>query len=329
MAQLSKKERVRAALSGAAVDRAPVSLWGHDFLREWEPGDLVAATLESYRANDWDFIKLNPRSTYFAEAWGNRYERPTEQRQPRLLDATVKTVGDLARLEPVDPLGGVFAEHLTALRMLLAEVGEEVDVLQTVFSPLGVLATMAGGERTVVELAGEDAAATHQALAVLTGVLGAYAGASLEAGAAGIFYAPLRWPSHDYCSEDFYREFGRPYDLQLLQPLRAAPFNVLHVCRDHNMIDLLLDYPVAAFNWADQGEGNPSLAAVLAKTDKAVMGGVEHTHLHEIAADVAATQARAAAALGPSRVLVGPGCSIPPGTPAATSAAVARATRGA
>jgi len=328
MPQLSKKERVRAALSGQPVDRAPVSLWGHDFLREWAAEDLVAATLDSYRANDWDFIKLNPRSTYFAEAWGNRYERPDEQRQPKLLEATVTSVADLAALAPVDPAGGVFAEHLTALRSLLQEVGNEVDVLQTIFSPLGVLATLAGGESQVVDLVQEDAAATHHALAVLTRVLGEYAQTSLAAGAAGLFYAPLRWPSLDFCSEDFFREFGRPYDLLILHRLRGAPFNVLHVCRDHNMIDLLLDYPVAAFNWADQGEGNQSLAAVLAKTDKAVIGGVEHTHLHEVASDVAAQQARAAAALAPSRVMVGPGCSIPPGTPPATAAAIAHAARG-
>ncbi len=328
MPELSKKERVRAALQGRPVDRAPVSLWGHDFLREWEPRELVAATLDSYRANDWDFIKLNPRSTYFAEAWGNRYDRPDAQRQPRLQQAMVTSTAQLAALEPVDPRGGVFAEHLTALRLLVEEVGEEVDILQTIFSPLGVLATLAGGEQPVLELAAEDAAATHHALAVLTGVLDEYARASLAAGAAGLFYAPLRWPSHDYCSENFFREFGRPYDLQILHPLRSAPFNVLHVCRDHNMIDLLLDYPVTAFNWADHGEGNPGLAEVLAKTDKAVIGGVEHTRLHEVAADVAATQARAAAAVGPSRVMVGPGCSIPPATPAETAAAVARAARG-
>ena len=40
--------------------------------------------VEAYRADDWDFIKFNPRWTYFGEAWGNTYERPTEQRMPRL-----------------------------------------------------------------------------------------------------------------------------------------------------------------------------------------------------------------------------------------------------
>ncbi len=72
MTEMTKQERVRAALAGKPVDHAPVALWRHDFLREWTPEELVATTLEAYRADDWDFIKFNPRATYFAEAWGNR-----------------------------------------------------------------------------------------------------------------------------------------------------------------------------------------------------------------------------------------------------------------
>src|SRR5688500_5308457 len=92
---MSKKERVRAALRGEAVDHVPVSLWGHDFLREWSAAELAAQTLEPYRAHDWDFIKLNPRWTFFAEAWGNTYQRPTEQRFPRLVEPAVKSAADL------------------------------------------------------------------------------------------------------------------------------------------------------------------------------------------------------------------------------------------
>ncbi len=323
----AKKERVRAALAGRPVDRVPTSLWGHDFLREWEPRDLAGATLEDYRAHDWDFIKLNPRSTYFAEAWGNTYDRPSEQRQPRLLRPAVQGIEDLAALRAVDPVGGVFAEHLTALRLVLEEVGDEVDVIQTIFSPLGVAGALCGGEAAFREHAAADPAAAHHALSVIGGVLDAYAAASIDAGSAGIFYAPLAWASHDTCTEPFYREFGRPYDLQLLHRVRGAPFNVLHVCRNHNMIDLLLDYPVAALNWADRGVGNPSLADVKARTAKAVMGGIDQTRLTEMADDAVAEQARSALAVGPERLFLTAGCSIPPATSAANRAVVRRVAR--
>jgi len=214
---MTKKERVRAALDGRDVDRVPVSLWGHDFLREWSPRELVAATLDGYRDGDWDFIKLNPRATYFAEAWGNAYERPTDQRQPRLNAVAVSEPAALAGVRPVDGRGGVFADHLYALRLLLDEVGDEVDVIHTLFSPLSVAAQLCGPRTEFLDYARANPPGAHSAVAAVASTLSDYAVASLAAGASGIFYAPLTWASRDTCTEDFYREFGRPYDLQLAE----------------------------------------------------------------------------------------------------------------
>lgn len=326
MAGMTKKERVGATLAGAPVDRPPVSMWGHDYLREWSPEELAGVTLEQYRAFAWDFIKLNPRATYFAEAWGNRFQRPTEPRRPELLSVAVREAKDLDRIQPTSARSGVFAEHLEALRLVLAGTAGEADVIHTIFSPLSVLALLCGPRTEFIGLAAENPAGAHAALAAVTETLAEYARASLEAGAAGIFFAPLAWASRDASSPDFSREFGRPYDLQVLAGVSDAPFNVLHVCRNNNMIDLLLDYPVAAFNWADHGVGNPSLAAVKARTTKAVMGGVDQARLASMTAGEVAAQVREAiASAGPERLLVTAGCSIPPETPDANRAALAQA----
>ncbi len=326
MAEMTKRERVRGALSGEPVDRAPVALWRHDFLREWRPEELVTATLEAYRADDWDFIKFNPRATYFAEAWGSTYERPTEQRQPRLTAAAIQNATGLAGVAPLDPRQGVFAEHLQALRMLLAEVGDDVDVVQTVFSPLSVVAMLCGPDTSFREYAEGDADAAHAALAAAAETLAAYARACIDEGAAGIFFAPLAWASRDTCDEDFYGEFARPYDLTVLDAVRDAPFNILHVCRNHNMLNTLLDYPVAAFNWADRGEGNPSLRDAKARTQKAVMGGIDHARLHAMSPEEVVAQAVDALAVERGLFLTA-GCAIRPETPAENRAAVAAAAR--
>jgi uroporphyrinogen decarboxylase len=323
---ISKRGRVRAALAGEPVDHAPVSLWRHDFLREWTPEELVATTLDAYRADDWDFIKFNPRATYFAEAWGNTYERPTQQRQPRLTAATIHDAAGLAGVAPLDPRDGVFGEHLRALWTLIRTVGDEVDVIQTIFSPLSVVAMLCGSDARFREFAESDADAARAALGAATTTLAAYAQACVQAGAAGIFFAPLFWASRDICDDDFYREFGRPFDLEVLDTVRAAPFNVLHVCRNHNMLDMLLDYPVAAFNWADRGEGNPTLEDVKRRTRKAVMGGVDQARLHAMSPDEVRAQALDALAVGSGLILTA-GCAIRPDTPAANRAAVAAAAR--
>ena len=327
MAQMTRKELVRATLEGRPADRVPVSLWGHDFLREWSPRELVAATLDSYRQGRWDFIKFNPRATYFAEAWGNTYERPKEQRQPRPNGVTVSGPAGLSEIRPIDGRGGVFADHLHALRLLLDEVGNEVDIIQTLFSPLSVAALLCGPRTEFLDYARANPAGAHSAVAAVTSTLTEYAVASLAAGASGIFYAPLAWASRDTCTEDFYREFGRSYDLQLLSAIQGAPFNVLHVCRNHNMLDFLLDYPVSAFNWADHGEGNPSLADIRARTSRAVMGGIDQARLHEMSPAAVKEQAQQARAASPGCLFLSAGCAIRPDTPVANRAAVSAAAR--
>ena len=155
-----------------------------------------------------------------------------------------------------------------------------------------------------------------------------YSRANLDAGASGVFFAPLQWASHDISNADFYREFGRPYDLQVLDAIRDAEFNILHVCHTNNMLADVLDYPVHAFNWDDRHESNASLNDVWAETDKAVMGGVSRTGLGDLSADEIQAQASDAAGVGNTRVFVTGGCSIPPHTTHENRAAVAAGARG-
>jgi uroporphyrinogen decarboxylase len=110
MARMTKRERVAAALAGNEVDRVPVSFWGHDYVREWTPAGLAEATLERFRQYDWDFIKVNPRATYYAEAWGSRYEPSGDALHgPVNVDYVLKTPRDLERVAPLDVQEGPFA----------------------------------------------------------------------------------------------------------------------------------------------------------------------------------------------------------------------------
>jgi uroporphyrinogen decarboxylase len=103
----------------------------------------------------------------------------------------------------------------------------------------------------------------------------------------------------------------------------------LHVCRNNNRLTDLLDYPVHAFHWAATGTDNPSLSDILARTDKAVMGGVSHdsTILGNRPEDVTAEARAAIDATGGRRFLLAPGCSIAPQTPEANLRAMIAAAR--
>jgi uroporphyrinogen decarboxylase len=322
---MNKRERVKAALAGDPVDRAPASFWGHDFLREWSARGLADAMLESFRRYDWDYMKVNPRATYYAEAWGCRYKPSGDAtRGPETVDFVLKSAADLEKIEPVDVGQGPFAEQLEALRLIGRELSAEAPFIQTIFSPLAVVGRVANGDREAVRrYMGEAPQALHGALDAIAGTLAAYGKACLDAGASGIFFATVDWGTYDNATAEQYQAFGRPYDLRVLEAVQDAEMNVLHVCRPRNMFDLLADYPVHAFNWAASEPGNPSLEEALARSERAVMGGVAVTTMAQGTPDgVASEVRRALAETGGRRFLLAPGCSIPPETPEANLRAV-------
>ncbi len=325
---MTKRERVRAAIAGEPVDQAPASLWGHDFLREWSLDDLVGATCEQYEAYDWDFIKINPRWSMFPEAWGAIYTPPQEQTNQTLIRPALEELEQLHEVVPVHAERGVFGEHVESTRRVIERTNGAVDVVQTVFSPMSVVGLMFGHPRALKQAAREAPAALHGAIGRITQTIINYSRANLNAGASGVFYAPLQWASHANSTPDFYREFGRPYDLQVLDAIRDAEFNILHVCHHQNMLADVLDYPVQAFNWDDRDPTNSSLSEVWKQTDKAVMGGVSRTGLGELGADEIRAQAAEAASVGNTRIFVTGGCSIPPQTTHENRAAVASGARG-
>jgi uroporphyrinogen decarboxylase len=281
--------------------------------------------LENFGRYDWDYMKVNPRATYYAEAWGCRYlPSGSSTRGPEVVDFVLKSAADLERIRPLDIGQGPFAEQLEALRLIGRGLAGEAPFIQTVFSPLAVVGRMANSDLEAVRRYMREAPrALHGALAAVGDTLAAYGRACLEAGASGIFFATVEWGTYDNATTEQYQEFGRPYDLRVLEAVQGAEMNVLHVCRPRNMFDLLADYPVHAINWAAGEPGNPTLKEGLARSERAVMGGVSVATVVQGTPDrVAAEVRQALSETGGRRFLLAPGCSIPPQTPEANLLAV-------
>lgn len=322
-------ERVMASLRGEPVDRVPVSAWWHEFDREWSAAELAEVTLAAFRTYDWDFVKLNPRATYYAEAWGARFRR-VAGRQPELIEPAWRQPADLERVAVLDPVASPpFAEQLEALVRVAGALGQDAPVVQTVFCPLAVLSRAAGGVEPVRQAMAEAPAVLESALAAVAETLAAYARASVERGAAGIFFATVEWGTVDHLSVEEHRRFARPFDLQVLEGAAGAPFNILHVCRERNLLLELLDYPVAAFHWASRSTGNPSLGEVQARTGAAVMGGVDHRRTMAALPDEVLAEARAALEETSGwRFLLAPECTVAPDTPTENLRALRQAVEG-
>lgn len=320
MSGMTKRERVTAAIRGDEVDRPPIGLWGHDFIREWSAEGLAAAMLESVEAYDYDYLKVNPRATYYSEVWGCRYRALNDpELGPEPEHWIVSAPADLEKIRPVAPDHGPLAEQLEALSLIAAGLGGKVPFVQTVFSPLSVVGRLTEDRAVIRSWMKEAPDALHAALSAVTETLAGYSKLSLDVGADGIFFPTTEWGTYDALTDEEYEAFGRPYDLKVLEAAEGAEFNIFHVCRDHNMLDALLDYPAAVVHWDVYGEGNDSLVDVRAKTDKAVMGGLRigRTLLKGTPDQVRQEVEQALAHTGGKRLLLAPGCSISPQTPPA------------
>ena len=340
MSQLSKRERVDAALRSAPIDRVPVTAWRHFIPEECDPAKLADASLHHFRTFDWDWLKVNPRATYYAEAWGNRYNYSAYHGVlPALIDGPLKRSADLGRVAEKRATDAIFDEQFDLVRRIKSGIGDS-HFVQTVFSPLSVLAFLAArpkthtqeasvqaqydGIRTLIQ---ENPAGVHAALANITETLATYAATIVDAGASGIFYAIVKLARQGVLTQAEYEEFGRAYDLQILYAVRNAPFNLLHICGPSVYFDLALEYPVHAINWAGIGQHNPTIGEARALTNKALIGGVDESGtLQDGTPDAVITEAHAAIEeTGGIGLLLSPGCGTAIEVPDANLYALRRA----
>jgi len=318
MPAMTHGERVRAVLQGQEVDRPPVSMWRHFFAEEATAEGLASAMLAFQRRFDWDFVKVNPRAGYHIEVWGGRLAHGPGQ-PPQTVIAPVRAPEDWARITPAPLSAPPLAEHLTALeRILEGLAGEDVPVLMTVFSPLSIASRLTPGEEVFLRHLREHPEKVTPALEAIAETFARFAQACVERGASGLFFATVEWATRDRLTPEEHRRWARPWDLRVLSAVADAPFHLLHVCRDRNLLAHLRDYPVHAFNWDARGEGNPSLAEGKALVgNRAVVGGISHRSglVRATPAQIRGEVLGLRAAMGRRGWMVGPGCTFPPETP--------------
>ena len=323
---MDSRARVKAALEGKALDRPPVGAWGHTYREEWSPEELARVTVDRARRLGWDFVKFQPRATFFAEAFGNRY-RPSGHRlrAPVLDREAVPDLDDWKRLRLVDRR--VLDEQARALALVVKELGE-VPVLQTVFSAMTVGSYLVGRDRRrLIRELRQHPDVVLPALEKVQEALVDFARRSVEAGAAGVFYAISGFATPDAMPVQVYDELVFPLDLRFCEALPAgAWFNVVHLCGSRVNMDVARRLPVQAVSYSIHNAGNPSLSEARGLTGKAVMGGLEQRGaLVSGPADVIERQVReAVAGTGGRSLLLAPGCSVPPRAREANLAAMAR-----
>ena len=305
---------------GGKVDRPPAGAWGHTFKEEWSPEQLAAVTIDRVRRHGWDFVKFQPRAGCFSEAFGNRFQPSGHSlRGPVLVRAAVSELSDWQKLKLVNQ--EVLDDQVRSLGMVAEELGETVPIIQTVFSPITVADYLIGRDkRALVRKLRQHPEILVPALETIMDALVGFARDSVEAGAAGVFYAISGFATPDAMPNEVYDELLFPIDQRFLEALPAqAWFNVLHLCGSHVNMDVARRLPVQAVSYSIHNRGNPSLVETQKLTGKAVMGGLEQRRVLVGGPSVTIErQVRAAvSSTGGRSLLIAPGCSVPPRAPEA------------
>jgi uroporphyrinogen decarboxylase len=209
----------------------------------------------------------------------------------------------------------VLDEQVRALALVVGELGDSVPVIQTVFSPITVADYLVGRDkRALVRELRQHPEVLVPALEKIMDALAGFARASVEAGAAGVFYAISGFASPDSMPNQVYDELLFPIDQRFIEALPAqAWFNVLHLCGSHVNMDVARRLPVQAVSYSIHNRGNPSLVEAQKLTGKAVMGGLEQRKVLVGGPSVTIErQVRAAiSSTGGRGLLIAPGCSVP------------------
>ncbi|MEK4149261.1 uroporphyrinogen decarboxylase family protein [Robertmurraya sp. FSL W8-0741] len=283
----TKKQRFEQILTGKKADRPIVSSWHHFLNKEQTAVDLAEATITFANKYDWDWIKINPRATYLAEAFGNKYDFEDYRWVfPRQTYAVINQPADVWHVEAVEvATSAPLQEQLEAMRLLRKGL-PEMPLIQTIFSPLTILMfltgnssyvnqTMYGSDEPVdfKELLKSERSGVHQALHAIAITMAQYVKELAGVGIDGLFYAVTGTAHPDLFDESTFNEFSRPYDLLVLNAMKKGK-RILHTCGAHAQPARFVDYPVEGISWDTEAEGNPGLEL---KINKTKVAGVDHT----------------------------------------------------
>jgi uroporphyrinogen decarboxylase len=330
MKQMSRRERIAAALERRPVDRVPYAFWRHFPRVDRNPAALAQTTLRFQERYGNDFLKLTPAGGYAVEAWGcveGQEERPDGHRPCGM--CAVRDADDWKKIRPLDPGAspGYVDQIETIVRMGFDKRIGDAPVLPTLFSPLS-LARKLSGTRLDGDLR-ERPALVRDALEAITETLIRFASLALDEGVAGIFYS-IQAASRALHTDEQYAELGEPYDRRVLESVAGRSIlTIIHCHGTELMFDRLATLPGHAWNWDDRATA-PSLEDGQRHVPGAVVGGLHQWRtLRDGTPEEAVAETRdAVARTGGVGLIVGAGCVLPSETPDANIAAVVRALGG-
>lgn len=272
---MNKIERIKCAINGEEVDKLPYAFWSHFPGIDLDPKLMAEKTYEFYKEYDIDFVKTMNNGMYSIEDYGCKidFSNIFEGGVAKLTESPIKEPSDWLKIKDLDITKGTLARELLYLENTLKLLKKEkVPLIFTVFTPITTADKLSGKlfRKHIEEGHGEI---VHKALAEIAKTTSKLVKKALEMGADGIFLAS-QMTCYDVLDEKTYLEYGKPYDLEVLEAASKGWFNVLHVHGNNVLFNTIKDYPVQVINWHAY-ETLPEIDEARDMSGKCLMGGMK------------------------------------------------------
>ena len=224
---LSHKQRIDRALQGSSVDRPPFSFWHHFGLEPQGPEKHAEATIAFHRQFHTDLVKVMSDFPYPKPA--GPWYGPKEESNP-------------------------FPAQIRALELIRGGLGKDAYFVETIFNPWTVAEKLSSKE-DVLKLKDEKPQALLDALEAIARSEANHARKAIAAGASGIFLA-IANAQPDILSVEQYAKFSEPFDRLILETVKDAPLNTLHLHGDQVYVDhFTRPWPASGINYSVHGTG--------------------------------------------------------------------------
>jgi uroporphyrinogen decarboxylase len=278
---LTPRQRVDRAIAGQDLDRPPISLWHHFGLEPKGADAHAQATLAFHRDYQTDLVKVMSDFPYPRPA--GAWHELREEASP-------------------------FAPQLRALDAIARGLDGRAHFVETLFNPWNVVEKLSS-PADVQRLRSEHPQRLLDALEVIARSEANHARDARSRGASGIFLA-IANAQDGILTREEYARFSEPFDRLVLDAVKAAPLNILHVHGDDAYVDMFLKGWPAAVNYSSHGTGQ-SLASVRSQYDGLLIGGLDERRYRTATVAALREEAGKARAAAGARFILTPECSVP------------------
>lgn len=117
---MNKKERIKAAIEGAPVDKIPYSFWSHFPKEDLDSVKLARKTYDFYKEYDIDFVKTMNNGMYSVEDFGCivDFSQIENGGVAKIIKTPINSKNDWSLIKKADISQGTLKRELDSLKLL-------------------------------------------------------------------------------------------------------------------------------------------------------------------------------------------------------------------